>query len=132
MKKLATLAAMAVLAAALSACGGGNNGNANNSGSAANSGAANSAAASGNTVAITATNFEFDQDTYKVKAGDVTINFESAEGVHGIEIKKTGVKLQGGESKTVTLDKPGEYEIFCNIPCGTGHIKMKATLVVEA
>src|SRR5690606_16097579 len=134
MKKLAMLAAMAVLAAALTACGG--NGNTNAGANTASNGASNAANAAGradgSTVNITASNFKFDQEEYRVKAGDVTIKLHNAEGVHGIKISKTDVNLKGGESQTIALNSPGEYEITCSIACGTGHIKMKAKLVVEA
>lgn len=82
---------------------------------------------------ITATNWKFDQAEYKVKAGEtykVTLN--STDGAHGF--KTNGIDLTVGTNKTVEFkfDKPGTYDIQCNIPCGTDHAKMKAKIVVEA
>ncbi len=133
MKRIGTVAACAVLAFTLAACGGNNGNNAANEPAAGNSGAANNGAAASNVVDITATNFKFDQEVYKVKAGEVTFNLKNAEGVHGIKISNTDVKLDNNTtSQTVNLDNPGEYVIECSIPCGSGHIKMKSKLVVEA
>ena len=133
MKRLGTVAALAVLALALAACGGNNGGGTANA-AAKNSGAENNGgAAVGNVVDLTATNYKFDKDVYKVKAGEVTFNLINAEGVHGIKISNTDVKLDNNTTtQTVTLDNPGEYEIQCSIPCGSGHVKMRAKLVVEA
>ncbi|WP_078382463.1 cupredoxin domain-containing protein [Sutcliffiella halmapala] len=82
-------------------------------------------------VTIKSSNWEFDQQTYKVPAGkDVAIHHVNDEGHHGITIKGTNVKIQGDGSVVANL-KPGEYEIICDIMCGTGHDEMIATLVVE-
>jgi cytochrome c oxidase subunit 2 len=84
-------------------------------------------------IEIKARNFEFDQDEYRVKSGRaVRFHFISEEGVHGIKIPDTGIELKDGQSVTVTFEHPGEYEIICSIPCGTGHSKMFVKLIVEA
>lgn len=82
---------------------------------------------------ISASNWKFDQTEYKVKAGQpVTVTLKNTEGVHGIELEKLGVKLEGKNlTKTFTPEKPGKYNIVCTIPCGTDHLKMKAVLLVE-
>lgn len=87
----------------------------------------------GPTVKIEATNFKFNQPEYTVKTGEQTkIVFVSKEGAHGIEIVNADIKLdKQTTSKDVKFDKPGKYEILCNIPCGEGHATMKATLVVQ-
>jgi cytochrome c oxidase subunit 2 len=85
-----------------------------------------------NVVNIEASNWKFNQEKYEVKAGTpVTINFKSAEGIHGIGIEGLDVNIEREGSKTITLDKPGEYKIFCSIMCGPDHGKMTATLVVK-
>jgi cytochrome c oxidase subunit II len=133
MKRIGTVAACAVLAFTLAACGGNNGNNAANEPAASNDAAANNGAAAGNVVNLTATNYKFDQEVYKVKAGEVTFNLNNAEGIHGVKISNTDVKLNNDTTtQTVTLDNPGEYVIECSIPCGPGHVKMKAKLVVEA
>jgi cytochrome c oxidase subunit 2 len=89
-------------------------------------------AASGNAITIEASNWKFNQDKFEVKVGEpVTINFKSVEGYHGITIDGLGVEIQKEGSKTITPDKPGEYQIVCSIPCGPDHGKMAATLVVK-
>ncbi|WLD94812.1 cytochrome C oxidase subunit II [Alkalihalobacillus sp. AL-G] len=81
---------------------------------------------------ITATNWKFNQDSYKVTSGEaVTINFESKEGVHGLGIKgKNDFNIKKSGSKELTLE-PGEYQVYCTIPCGEGHADMVSTLIVE-
>jgi cytochrome c oxidase subunit II len=82
------------------------------------------------TVDLNAKNWEFDQTSYTVPAGEVTFNLVNEEGYHGIEIEGTDVKIEGEGSATATLE-PGEYTIKCSIQCGAGHEEMKATVVVE-
>jgi cytochrome c oxidase subunit 2 len=94
--------------------------------------AATPASGSAKELKITATNWKFDQAEYKVKAGEtykVTLN--STDGAHGL--KATGIDLTVGTNKSVDFkfDKAGTYDIQCNIPCGTDHLKMKAKIVVE-
>lgn len=81
-------------------------------------------------VTIEASNWDFDQEVYTVKAGEVTITLSNTEGMHGIQILDTDVAINGNDSVTATLE-PGEYDIICSIPCGTGHADMLAKLVVE-
>lgn len=82
---------------------------------------------------ISASNFKFDQPEYRVKQGEtVQLVVRNAEGTHGIDITQLGISLKGSElSKEVTFDKAGTYDIICNVPCGTGHVDMKAKLIVE-
>jgi cytochrome c oxidase subunit 2 len=83
-------------------------------------------------VNISATNFAFNQEEYRVSAGaPISIEFASAQGVHGIAITGTDITLNDGDKKEVTLEA-GEYDIICSIPCGTGHTQMRAKLIVEA
>ncbi|GAA3407246.1 cupredoxin domain-containing protein [Paenibacillus hodogayensis] len=82
---------------------------------------------------ITASNFQFDQPEYKVKKGEtLQVVLKNKEGTHGIDIAKLGISLSGKDlSKEVTFDTAGTYEILCSVPCGTGHVNMKAKLIVE-
>jgi cytochrome c oxidase subunit 2 len=83
-------------------------------------------------VNISATNFAFNQEEYRVSAGaPISIEYASAQGVHGIAITGTDITLNDGDKKEVTLEA-GEYDIICTIPCGTGHAQMRAKLIVEA
>lgn len=89
-------------------------------------------AGTGNVIDITATNFEFDKDVYTVQSGEeVKIKLSNKEGMHGIAIEGTDVNINGDGEATFTPEKPGEYTIYCSIPCGEGHADMKSTLVVE-
>lgn len=135
MKKQLSVAVTAfALAIMLAACGGGNGAATNNT--PANTPANTETGASNGTAAqevvIEATDFEFDKAEYRVKQGEpVNITLKSTQGNHGISINNTDVKLKKDESMAYTFDAPGEYQIVCNIPCGTGHTKMVSTLIVE-
>lgn len=92
---------------------------------------ADSGAASSELV-ITASNWKFDQEEYKIKAGEtVNLKLDSIEGMHGVQIKNTDYAIDGGKTVSVNISEPGSYEMICSRPCGAGHIEMKATLVVE-
>ncbi|MBB5172355.1 cytochrome C oxidase subunit II [Texcoconibacillus texcoconensis] len=79
---------------------------------------------------IVATDWDFDQETYTVEEGEVTVNLINEEGHHGIVIEGTDIDIEGDGSQTAELEA-GEYEIVCSIPCGEGHDDMVSTLVVE-
>jgi cytochrome c oxidase subunit II len=82
---------------------------------------------------VTAKNFAFDQPEYHVKASKtlkVTLKIE--EGMHGIYIPDLNVTMNEAGDTTIDASKPGTYEIVCSVPCGTGHLNMKAKLVVES
>ncbi|MBW5445040.1 cytochrome c oxidase subunit II [Cohnella sp. CFH 77786] len=82
---------------------------------------------------ITASNFEFDQKEYHVKAGTkYRIKFSNSLGKHGAAIKDLGIDLnENNPTQEVTFDKPGTYELHCSIMCGQGHAGMKATIIVS-
>lgn len=82
---------------------------------------------------IQAVNFKFDQPEYHVKKGEeVKVTLENKQGLHGLEIKGLGVKLENNKlSQTFKADKPGTYDIVCTIPCGADHLNMKSKLIVE-
>ncbi|KAB8139329.1 cytochrome C oxidase subunit II [Gracilibacillus oryzae] len=127
MKKwLVSLTAVSLLVL-LAACGGGSS---EESESGNNENETKEAGGSGETVDIIASNWEFDQEEYTVPAGEVTVNLSSKDGFHGIEIENTDIAIESEGSATATLE-PGEYKIYCNIPCGAGHSDMVATLIVQ-
>ncbi|MFS0672079.1 cytochrome C oxidase subunit II [Ornithinibacillus sp. 179-J 7C1 HS] len=85
-----------------------------------------------NEVNLVATNFDLGQDVFTVKAGEeVKVTLTNEEGHHGISIDEFDIEIQGDGEATFTPTKPGEYKIYCNIMCGTGHAEMAATLVVQ-
>ncbi|HZG55304.1 cytochrome C oxidase subunit II [Paenibacillus sp.] len=120
---LGTCFVLIAVVAALAACGGGG-------------GASSSAPAvepTGNTVElkIEATDFDFNEKEYRVKAGDtVNVTFANVQGMHGIDIPGVDVRLKDGATATFVA-QPGEYDIICNIMCGTGHSSMRSKLIVE-
>ncbi|MEK3995156.1 cytochrome C oxidase subunit II [Psychrobacillus sp. FSL K6-2365] len=112
----------------LAACGGKDT--SNGTGQVENTSSSDEANVS-NELNITAINFEFDQTEYTVKSGEtVKISFANKEGMHGIAIDGLDVDIKGDGGATFTPPEPGEYTIYCNIPCGTGHADMKSTLIV--
>lgn len=88
-------------------------------------------AAPNNEVTVIGSNFDFNQDEYVVQSGEeVTLTYVNEEGNHGITIDGLDVDIQGEGEVTFIPEKPGEYNIICNIFCGTGHEEMVAKLVV--
>ena len=89
-------------------------------------------------IPITATRFAFEPSRVEVMEGEtVRLIVSSADGVHGIGIKKFKVSKvipRGGKPVVIefTATAPGEYEIVCSEYCGEGHEKMKGVLVVSA
>ncbi|MCF6092777.1 cupredoxin domain-containing protein [Microaerobacter geothermalis] len=93
---------------------------------------ANTIQAENGVLNVEASNWKFNGEKFVVKSGaDVTINLKNVEGFHGLAIDELGVNIQGDGSATFKADKPGEYTIYCSVPCGQGHNDMKSTLVVE-
>jgi len=81
---------------------------------------------------IVATNWDFDQAEYTVTAGEeAKITLVNEEGMHGIAIDDLDVKIDGDGEATFTPTEPGEYTIYCSIPCGQGHSDMVSTLIVQ-
>ncbi|MEF2243476.1 MULTISPECIES: cytochrome C oxidase subunit II [unclassified Paenibacillus] len=135
MKKWASLVAVALsLVLVLAACGSNDKGgNSDNGSTPSNSAAPSENTAAEGGVTIVASNWKFDKAEYKIKAGEsIDMTVDSAEGIHGIKILKTDVNIENKQTVAVKIDEPGTYDIICNIPCGAGHAKMKAKLVVEA
>ncbi|QHW33342.1 cytochrome C oxidase subunit II [Paenibacillus rhizovicinus] len=131
MKKMLLISMM--LAAAifvLAACGSNSNSNTNNSSS---SNVEDTGTAASAKVTIKAKRFEFDKPVYNIKKGEPTeITVVSEDGVHGVEIPDfDDLKLVSGKAKVVTFNDAGTYEFHCDIPCGNGHGKMVAKIVVE-
>ncbi|MGG1311978.1 cupredoxin domain-containing protein [Cohnella laeviribosi] len=82
---------------------------------------------------ISATNFNFDQAEYHVKAGTTyVLSFSNKLGNHGAEIKELGINLTKDNPRAeVTFDTPGTYELHCSIMCGQGHAGMVSKIIVE-
>lgn len=89
-------------------------------------------------IEITARRFAFEPPEVVVNVGErITLSVRSADGVHGIEIKKLDVKKEiprGGEAVLIefTATAAGKFPIVCSEYCGKGHEDMKGALVVVA
>lgn len=126
MKKFLGSIVLVSLLVILAACGG------NENGAEDNQQESTEEEASGETLDIIATNFQFNENEYTVKAGEpVTINLSNEEGQHGVAIEDFDVNIQGDGESTFTPEEPGEYTIYCSVPCGEGHSDMTSTLVVQ-
>ena len=89
-------------------------------------------------IEVIAKRFAFEPAEIEVTVGEtVTLAVRSADGVHGIEIKKVKVKKEiprGAEPVMIefTAKEAGRFPIVCSEYCGDGHDDMKGTLVVKA
>lgn len=109
----------------LAACGGSEQSSTDDSGN-------NQDEAISNTLDVKADNFTFGKEKFVVQSGEeVKVNFSNKEGMHGFAIDNFDVNIKGEGSATFTPTEPGEYEIYCSVPCGEGHEDMTATLVVK-
>lgn len=96
------------------------------------------AAAEPRVVEVVAKRFAFEPMRIDVTEGEtIRLMVRSADGVHGIGIKKFKVAEEiprGGQPVMVefTATAVGEYEILCSEYCGKGHEGMKGKLVVRA
>lgn len=85
-----------------------------------------------NEIEIEASNFELNPSESTVNAGEeVKLTLTNVEGMHGISIDELDVSIEGDGEAVFTPEEPGEYTIYCNIPCGEGHSDMVATLIVQ-
>ena len=89
-------------------------------------------------IEITASRFAFEPAIVDVAVGErVRLVMRSADGVHGLEIKRFGVRKEiprGGAPVTADFmaTEAGRFPILCSEYCGNGHEEMEGTLVVRA
>lgn len=89
-------------------------------------------------IEVVAKRFAFEPSRIEVTEGErVRIVVTSADGVHGVEVKKFRLNTsvpRGGEPVTLefTASATGEFPILCSEYCGDGHEEMKGMLVVSA
>jgi cytochrome c oxidase subunit 2 len=82
--------------------------------------------------------FAFEPARIEVAVGErVRLRVVSADGVHGLEIKKFKVKKEIPRGTTpviieFTASEAGEFPILCSEYCGDGHEDMQGQLVVLA
>lgn len=88
------------------------------------------------TIEVVAKRFAFVPSKIEVTEGEtVRLVVRSADGMHGLEIKKLKVSEEiprGAEPITIefTANAVGEFEIACSAFCGKGHEDMRGKLVV--
>ena len=96
------------------------------------------AQAEARTIEIVAKRFSFEPARIEMTEGErVKLVVKSADGVHGVEIKKFKVNKRvprGGDPITIEFvaTAAGEFPILCSEYCGDGHEDMKGMLVVAA
>lgn len=89
-------------------------------------------------IEVVASRFAFTPDRIEVAEGEhIRLVVTSADGVHGVEIKKFRVEKavpRGGAPITIDFlaSSPGQFPILCSEYCGKGHEEMKGLLVVSA
>ena len=90
------------------------------------------------TIEITARRFAFEPAEIRAAVGErLQLVIRSADGVHGLEIKRLKVKQEvprGGNAAVVefTATEAGRFPILCSEYCGDGHERMTGMLVVSA
>lgn len=89
-------------------------------------------------IEITARRFAFEPSEVEATVGEkLQLVVRSADGVHGLEIKKLKIKKEiprGGEPVTidVTPTAEGAFPILCSEYCGNGHNDMSGMLIVRS
>lgn len=89
-------------------------------------------------IEMVAKKFAFEPARIEVTEGErIRLVVTSADGVHGVAIKKFRVEKtvpRGGTAITIDFlaSAPGEYPLLCSEYCGNGHEDMKGVLVVAA
>ena len=89
-------------------------------------------------VEITARRFSFEPPEVDTTVGErLRLVVRSADGVHGLEIKKFKIKKEvprGGEPVTIdfTATTEGSFPIMCSEYCGDGHNDMRGMLIVRS
>jgi cytochrome c oxidase subunit 2 len=89
-------------------------------------------------VPIVARRFAFEPSKIEATVGErLQLVITSADGVHGVEIKKFKIKKEvprGGEAVTIefTATTEGSFPILCSEYCGNGHNDMTGMLIVRS
>jgi len=89
-------------------------------------------------IEVTARRFAFEPAEIQVAVGEpVRLMVRSADGVHGIEIKKVKVNKmipRGGDPVVINFiaKEAGRFPILCSEYCGDEHDSMRGMLVVVA
>jgi cytochrome c oxidase subunit 2 len=87
-------------------------------------------------IKMTAKSGEFDPSAITVKKGEkVRLLITATDRDHGFELDAFDINqvLKKGDTEIIefTASKAGTFVFKCSVPCGSGHRRMKGTLVVE-
>jgi cytochrome c oxidase subunit II len=127
---------MAAAGMLVGACGGGDDDEGGSAGTTSSTGASGSEAPAGGAIEVSGKEFSFTPDTLTLTAGQaqkiVLMNTGSIE--HDITVSEADFKLavlagKSGE-KTLTIDKPGTYKMFCSV-AGHEAAGMKGEITVS-
>ena len=81
-------------------------------------------------ITIDAERFKYTPDIIELKKGEkVRININNLDVPHGIRIPAFNV--QGEKSIKFIANQTGEFDWYCFIPCGKGHMQMKGKVIVK-
>ena len=86
---------------------------------------------------VTLSRYAFAPERIEVRVGEpVRLNVVSMDGTHGFHVKALGLNVRiPARGRTVTIDltpkEPGTFPITCSEYCGSGHSRMKASLIVS-
>jgi cytochrome c oxidase subunit 2 len=89
-------------------------------------------------IEVVARRFLFEPSQIDVTVGErITLLVKSADGPHGVEIKKFNIKKaipRGGDPVPIefTASEAGRFPIACSEYCGDKHDDMKGVLIVQA
>jgi cytochrome c oxidase subunit 2 len=87
-------------------------------------------------VKLVAQRFRYTPTEFRVKPGEVVLEFTSLDFVHGFNMPDLKVRadLPPGRVTQVrfTVGAPGEYPFLCDNFCGDHHEEMGARMIVEA
>ncbi len=81
-------------------------------------------------------NFAFIPNAISLRQGEkVTLKVTSTTGDHSFMAADLGVNVKVSEGQTVYVDIPteeaGTFSFRCAVPCGSGHMDMTGTIVIE-
>jgi heme/copper-type cytochrome/quinol oxidase subunit 2 len=85
---------------------------------------------------IIARQFNFEPETIEVNEGDtVRLKMRTIDVAHGFVLDAFDIdeRLNPGDEVVVEFiaDKTGDFDFYCNVPCGSGHSKMRGSLIVR-
>ncbi|MDP2925116.1 MAG: cupredoxin domain-containing protein [Nanoarchaeota archaeon] len=79
---------------------------------------------------VKAFKFGYTPDIITVNKGDkVKIKIQNTDVPHGVRIPS--LNLKNNSQIEFTADKTGEFDWYCAVYCGEGHMKMKGKLIVK-